>query len=108
MGKRITSTEIKRGSVSFSKRTFQDKTGKSKETRVWFYFPTGSTAGTPMPITRPHSLGRVPSSYTVVNSQRDPAAGPPGTVFARFPWATRTQVVLQCTTDETWCEVVLR
>ena len=106
-GRLITSKKIKAGSVSHIGRTFDKRDAKAKEARIHFYFPTASTAGNPAPVSRPHALGKVPTAYTVVSKRRDPAAGPPGTIFDVFPFASRAYITLQCSTAETWAEIIV-
>jgi hypothetical protein len=104
----ITSKRILSGSVSFGKRVFDKKTSKAKEARVWIYFPTGSTAGAQAPIPVNHALGFMPTTFNVVQVERDPAAGPPGLIYVIHPFASSSRATFLCTTDETWAEIVLR
>lgn len=108
MPRLLTSRKVKRGTVSFGERVFDRKTSKAREARVYFYFPLASIAGTLNPITRPHSLGRVPTTYNVVARRCDVAIGPPGEIFDVFPFATETHITLHCTTDNTMAEIVVR
>lgn len=112
MPKLITSKEILRSSVSFSKRDRRGYLGgrqKSKEVRVIVYFPEASVAGVGnlKPVGAPHRLGAVPQSWTHVPTS-DPDASMPGTVFTVFPWASRTKVYFCCTVAGTTAEIVLR
>jgi hypothetical protein len=104
----IESKSLKRGSVRFIGRQFSKKGSKALETRVWIYFPTGSTAGNVYPVSRGHDLGITPTHMVPVVVKRDPATGPPGQVYTVGSWATKDRVQLCCTTDNTWAEVILR
>lgn len=108
MPRLLQSGSLKRGAVSFGKRVFAKKTSKAREARVYFYFQIGSTAGAPAPVTRPHGLGKTPTSYTIIATRKDPAVGPPGQIYDVFPFATRTHITLYCSSDETYAEVVVR
>lgn len=106
--KLLTSKKLRRGSISFGARTFDRKTSKAREARVHFYFNTASAPpAAPFPVTMPHSLGRVPTSYSVVGLRRSSGAAP-GSVFDVYPWATRNHITLHCSTDNTIAEVIVR
>lgn len=108
MPRLITSNRILRSSVSFVPRQFGRKRSKAKEIRVHVYFTTASTPGALAPVSVVHSLGYPPSAWDIVHVERDPATGPPGTVFTVFPWASSTKTMFCCSTAATWAEIVLR
>ena len=105
---RIPSKGIQQGSVSFSKRQFGKSNAKAQEVRVRVHFPVASTAGNPSPVSVPHSLGKVPTHWDPVHVERDPVAGPPGTVYAIHPFASSSRATFLCTTADTWAEIILR
>jgi hypothetical protein len=72
------------------------------------YFPTASTAGAMAPVSKGHDLGIKPTQMSPVSVKRDPAAGPPGTVFVVGSWGTKDRVQFCCTTGQTWAEIVIR
>lgn len=105
--KLLQSTAFRRGSISHTKRVFDRKTAKSREVRAHIVFPRASVAGTFYPVTVPHSLGQVPTFYDAIPI-RDSALGPPGIVFHKWPWATRTHITLLCSAAGTRAEIILR
>ncbi len=104
----LQSKALRQGSISHVKRVFDRKTSKSREVRVHVVFPRASIAGTFYPVTVPHSLGHVPTSWTPVGVRRDQALGPAGIVFDKWPWATRTHVTFHCSAAGTRAEIILR
>ena len=110
----VTRQDIANGAVSRQPRQFDKFGGKSREARVFFYFKTAD-----VPEAMPHSLGRTPTSFSVVSVSRD---GAPGQVYmpvryeAPYVAANKTDsvynfgrnyVVLACTTANTWAEVLV-
>lgn len=102
-GRLLQSKALRQGSVSFGKRVFDRKTGKAREFRIHAVFPVANR-----PVTYPHGLGRVPTFYSPGPARRNPASGAPGTVYDRYPWATRTHVTFYCTAANTRAEIILR
>lgn len=81
--------------------------------RVFFYFRTAN-----IPVSMPHSFGKTPSSWRVVNVSRD---GTPGVIYAPTQYdgagaktktghlynLGRNYIVLACETANTWAEIEL-
>lgn len=99
---------LRTGSVSFNPGIFDRRSSKAIEARVSIYFATASTAGAPAPMTVPHALGKSPVTYEVVRLRRDPALGPPGTVFDMPPWGNDHYITLLCSTDATTADIIIR
>lgn len=110
----VTRQDIANGAVSGQPRKFAKIGGKQRAARVFFYFPSAD-----YPVSMPHSLGRTPTSWKVVNISRD---GVPGTVYAPINFTTagtsskadsvniftRNFIVLRCSTANTWAEIELQ
>ena len=111
-GPLIAQRDIATAAVTPQKRVFDDITGKAREARVFFYF-----ASTTEPVSMPHALGRTPTQWRLAKISRE--AGAPGTVYTPVSYGsapnpidaiyslTKNHIVLQCTTANTWAEVII-
>lgn len=99
----ITSKELATAAVTFNKLKFDQVTGKAREALCFIDFPGADVA-----TVAPHALARIPVGFTVVARGRN--GGAPGVVYNDdFPLPfDRYNVVLKCSTPNTWAVVALR
>jgi len=70
-GPLITRKDVSSGAISFQPRRYDSKIGKAIVARVFFSWKVVDTT-----MVMPHSLGKVPSGFRVVNSGSDLGAAP--------------------------------
>lgn len=99
MARLLQQTAIRRGAITFAKRIFDRRARpKALERRIHISFPVAN-----VPVTRPHSLGFTPSSWSPVGLR-----GAGGTVYETYPWASQNYVTFRCTVANTVAEIILR
>lgn len=112
-GPLITQKDLNTGCVTFPKRKFDAVTGKAKQARVFFSFTSAN-----VPVSMPHALGRVPTSFSVVASGGVDTAGgatltAPGVVYSASAMpgqaltASRNVISLACSVAHSWAEVLV-
>lgn len=111
-GPLIQGPDIAHGAITAQPRVFGVANKSSaRSARVFFYFRTADTA-----VAMPHSLGKTPSSWRVVNLSKD---GTPGVVYAPVQGVTsgtktktghlfclgRNAIVLASSVANSWAEI---
>jgi len=96
----ITAKELTTGAVTANKAKYDEVTGKLREARVFCTFRTQDAA-----YAFPHSLGRIPTGFTVVATGRN--GGAPGQVYmSDLPLGfSRYSLALKCSTALTWADI---